>query len=124
MALTAKQAQCLAYGLPALAVAIALGAAFRPALMQAQQQTGNTEQNRQLKAIGQDIIAKRCYTVARPPIKGEPIDIPVSSLHSSCVSGAGWYGFLAVLDGRSTVIEVYTQVQIDNILSVLKKEGK
>jgi hypothetical protein len=124
MALTAKQAQCLAYGLPALAVAIALGATFRPALMQAQQQNGNSEQTRQLKAIGQDIISKRCYTMARVPIKGEPIDIPVSSLHSSCVYGAGWYGFLAVLNGQSIVVEVYTQVQIDNILSTLKKEGK
>jgi hypothetical protein len=120
MAITAKQAQYLAYFLPALAVSITIGVVARPAFMQAQQQTGNTEQTRQMKAIGQDIIAKRCYTLARTPIKGEPIDIPIKSLHSSCVSGGGWYGFLAVLGNQSTVVEVFTQVQIDNTLSALK----
>lgn len=123
MALTAKQAQCLAYGLPALAVAIALGATFRPALMQAKQQTGNTERNRQTTAIAKDIISRRCYTMNRAPVKGEPIDVPVSSLHSSCVSGPGWYGFLAVLNSQTHVIEVFTETEIKATLSTLK-EGK
>jgi hypothetical protein len=120
MALTAKQAQCLAYGLPALAVAIALGAVFRPALMQAQQQTGNTERSRQLNAIAKDIISKRCYGMDRAPIKGESIDVPSSALHSSCVKGANWYGFLAVLNNQTRVIEVFTDTELKAVLSNLK----
>lgn len=123
MALTAKQAQCLAYGLPALAVAIAIGATFRPALMQAQQQTGNSERAKQQTAIAKDLISKRCYTLDRAPIKGETIDLPATSLHSSCIYGGGWYGFLAVLKQKPIVLEVFTETELKATLSTIQ-EGK
>lgn len=123
MAITAKQARCLAYFLPTLACSIAIGVIARPAWMQAQQQTGNTEQTRQLKAIGQDIISKRCYTLPTAPIKSQEISLPPNSIHSSCIYGEGWYGFLAVLDGKPIVVEVYTSTQLQKTLSTLK-EGK
>jgi hypothetical protein len=120
MAITAKQAQYLAYFLPALAISITIVAVARPAFMQARQQTGNSEQTRQLRAIGQDIIAKRCYTLPTAPIKSQEISLPPASIHSSCIYGEGWYGFVAVLNGTAIVAEVYTQTQLDNILSTLK----
>lgn len=122
MALTAKQAHCLAYGLPALAVAIAIGAVARPMWTQAKSQTGNSERTSQMVAIAKDIQAKRCYnfTDGRAPIKGSPVDISIASLHSSCIYGSGWYGFIAVLEKRVTTIEVFTATEIKNTLSTLK----
>ena len=121
MALTANNARALAYGLPLLAVAIAIGAAFRPAIRQAQQQTGNSEQSIQLNAIARDIVAQRCYTSPKAPIKGLPIKgIESRSLQSSCLYGEGWYGFIAVLGGQPVVIETFTQIQINAQLSQLK----
>lgn len=121
MALTAKQAKCLAFGLPALAVAIALGAIAQPAFRQATQQTGNSERDRQMKAIAQDIISKRCYQTTETPTKGKPVEIPASSLHSSCLGGNGWFGYLAVFKGQVVTVDVFTQAEINNVLSQLKK---
>lgn len=121
MALTAKQAHYFAYALPALAVAIAIGAAARPMFSQAKNQTGNAEQTSQMVAIAKDIQARRCYqSTSGAPVKGYPVNIPISSLHSSCLYGAGWYGFIAVLDRRVTTIEVFTTTEIKNTLSTLK----
>lgn len=120
MALTAKQALSMAYFLPALACSIAIGVTAGPALMQARLQTGNVEQTRHMKAIGQDVIANRCYTIPTAPTKSQEINLPAATIHSSCLYGQGWYGFVAVLNGKPTVIEVYTKTQIDNILSTLK----
>lgn len=120
MAPTSKQAALIAYLLPMLALVAAAAIAAKPALMQAHKQFGNTEQSRQMTAIGQDIIANRCYQMARAPVKGELVDIPTTALHASCVQGQGWYGFLAVLNGQTTVVEVFTQVQIKNTLTTLQ----
>lgn len=122
MAITARQACLIAYSLPVAALVTAIGVTARPALMQANKQFGNTEQSKQLTAIGQDVIANRCYQIvgSKPPIKGETLNIPATALSSSCVTGSGWYGFLAVLNNQTTVVEVFTQVQINNVLSTLK----
>jgi hypothetical protein len=124
VALTAKQAKCLAFGLPALAVAIAIGAIAQPAIRQATQQTGNSERDRQMTAIAKDIIAKRCYETTDPITKGNPVQTPAASLHSSCISGNGWFGYLAVFKGQVTTVEVFTETEIKNVLSQLKKEPK
>ena len=120
MALTAKTAATIAWLLPLSAAALTLKLTAGPAIVQAQKQSGNSEQQKQLNAIGIDVIAGRCYQMARPPVKGEPIDIPKNALHSSCVQGGGWYGFLAVLNDRPIVVEVYSAIQIKNILTTLK----
>lgn len=124
MALTAKQAKCLAFGLPALAVAIAIGAIAQPAIRQATQQTGNSERDRQMTAIAKDIIANRCYQTNEPVTKGNPVQIPAASLHSSCLGGNGWFGYLAVFKGQVVTVDVFTQTEINNVLSQLKKEPK
>jgi len=121
MALTAKQAHCFAYALPGLAVAIAIGAAARPTWSQAISQTGNSERTAQMVSISKDIQAKRCYqVVGGAPIKGNPVNVSIASLHSSCLYGSGWYGFIAVLDGQVRTIEVFTSTEIKNTLSTLK----
>ena len=121
MALTAKQAHCFAYLFPALAVAIAIGAVARPMWSQAKSQTGNSERTSQMVAIAKDIQAKRCYQAANgAPIKGNSVNISIASLHSSCIYGSGWYGFVAVLDKQVQTIEVFTSTEIQNTLSTLK----
>ena len=121
MALTAKQAHCFAYLFPALAVAIAIGAVARPMWSQAKSQTGNSERTSQMVAIAKDIQAKRCYqATGGAPIKGNSVNISIASLHSSCLYGSGWYGFIAVLDKQVQTIEVFTATEIQNTLSTLK----
>ena len=121
MALTAKQAHCFAYVFPGLAVAIAIGAAARPMWSQALSQTGNSDRTAQMVAIAKDIQSKRCYqSTSGAPIKGHPVNVSIASLHSSCIYGSGWYGFIAVLDRRVTTIEVFTTTEIQNTLSTLK----
>lgn len=120
MALTARNAAAIAWLLPLCAAALTLKTIAPVAIVQAQKQSGNSEQQKQLNAIGIDVLARRCYSMARAPVKGEPIDIPKNALHSSCVQGGGWYGFLAVLNDRPLVVEVYSEIQIKNILTTLK----
>jgi hypothetical protein len=90
----------------------------------AKQQAGNAERSAQLKAVATDYLVGRCYSLPSAPVKGIAIPgLNLVSLHSSCIYGSGWYGFIAVKSNEPTVIEVFTQKELNAQLSIIK-EGK
>jgi hypothetical protein len=118
MAMTAKQAKQTSFIIPGLCLGVAMAIAAVPFAGMFKQQSGEAEVNRQLLAIAKDSIANRCLSYTTPMKgtlkKGAIIaDQTPQSLTTSCLYLNGSWGFLAVQGGNVTVMQVYTDKQVN-----------